>query len=264
MALLATTHSLPVGRLYIYDADDNPVDCGRINEGSVQVDGDMVSDMEFDPTSCTKYETARSYVSQTGTVELELVSTSANNRGLALLADTQAIAAGTATKETTGTLAAGDLVDLGWLPAGTTSGATFTPSALTTAEDDDDPANDLTLGTHYEWYDGRQGIVKILSVSGLTQPLHFGGATRASTRLVAGDDAGSFKMIKAAWQDRRGCGAGYFLAHRAVVKTGAKVDLSKPLDGDESVTIPLSLELTSDPDQAADSTMGRLGVWVQG
>lgn len=265
MSVSATIASLPRARLYIFDSYGNPVDCGRYEDATVTSDGPLVAVEEFSQSACIKYVSRFDQPTVTGKLSGTLVSGTAYNRGLCLLADLQQIGATTFTKTTAGTLSAGSLVYVGASPAGATSGGVFTPSALATAEDDDDPANSLTLGTHYAWQDGRNGLIEILDVTGLTQPLTFAGNTRATTRAVINDGAGDFKRLLLLGVDQRNQCTGHKIElWMAVADVGQQLPISVALNSDEAIKIPAAFTLYPDPTRAATTTLGPLGYFEQG
>jgi hypothetical protein len=241
-------------------------DCGPLADCKVTIEAEPIVDMDFDPTTCTKTETRSPALITKGSITGNLASASLANRARALLSGAQTIAAATAKVYTTpSTLAVGDIVSLGWLPAGSYSTGVFVPTALTTAVDSTAVTPDaLVLDTDYKWHDAEFGLIEILAISGHTAPFVFTGNSRASQRAVMGDtQAEALQLLITAKDQRASCGAITVRAWQAYVEPG-EIDLSVPIDSDESVMIPVTFALTPSATHAADTTMGRLGTWEQG
>lgn len=241
-------------------------DCGPWTDCKIMIEAEPLIDMDFDAATCTKTETRGAALITRGTITGNLASASLGNRARALLSHAQTIAVGTGKVYTTpSTLAVGDIVSLGWLPAGSYSTGVFVPSALASAVDSTPTTPDtLVLDTDYKWHDAEFGLIEILVISGYTAPFIFTGGSRASQRAVLGDtQAVGLELLISAKDQRASCGAITVRAWSAYVEPG-EVDLSVPIDSDESVMIPVTFALSPSATHAADTTMGRLGTWEQG
>lgn len=262
---MATVRSVPRAQLHVI-ASGKIEDCGPLADCKLTVEAEPIIDTDFDAATCTKVETRSPALITKAKITGNLSSATLSNRARALLSHSQEITAGTGKSFTTSaTLAEGDIVSLGWLPAGTYTDGVFTPTALTTAVDSTEGTPDsLVLNTDYEWYDAEFGLIRILETTGHTAPFIFTGNSRASTRAVIGDtQAVPLELLITGKDQRASCGAITVRAWQAYVEP-TDVDLSLPLDDDKAVLIPITFALTPSATHASNTTMGRLGTWEQG
>jgi hypothetical protein len=266
MTFPATTIRIPRARLYIEEVagTNRFLDAGRLEAVTLTIEGEPTITHEFDPTNCIKYESGRSYISPTVTLSAEVASVDVPAMARALQSEQQAVAGGAKTYTTTAGLTAGDLIDLGVLPAGSRSTGAFVPGAWTAVDSAGSPAA-FVEATGWEWYDPASGIIKILDVSGFTQPFVFSGSSRSTTRAVLADDMGStLRVVIAAVDQKSSCTGEKLELWKAMVSSGNEVTLSQVLSSDEPGTLTLAMEALPDTTKAATSTLGQFGYWERG
>jgi hypothetical protein len=266
MAFPATTIRIPRARMYIEEAagSNRFVDAGRLEDTTLTIEGDPTIISEFDPTNCIKYESSRTYITPTVTLSAQVASVDVAAMARALQSESQTVASG-ATTYTTGTgLTAGDLIDLGCLPAGSRSTGAFVPGAWTAVDSTGSPVA-FVEGSDWEWYDPASGIIKILDVAGMTQPFIFSGSRRATTRAVLADDMGAtLRVVIAAVDQQSSCTGEKIELWKAMVSSGNEVTLSQALSSDEPGTLTLAMEALPDTTRAGTSTLGQFGYWERG
>ena len=266
MTIAATTIRVPRARGYIEAVNGSTrlVDMGRLDAVSVKIEGDPTITEEFDPTNCIRYESGRSYLRPTCMISMECASVDVAAMVRALLADAQTVAAGAKTYTTGTAMVAGDLIDLGVLPAGSRSTGAFVPTAWTAEDSAGTPAS-FVEDTNWEWYDPAAGIIKILDVDGFTQPFVFSGNSRASARAVLGDAMGdTYALTIAAVDQSSACTGEKLKVWKAMATPGTEALLSQALSSDEPGVLTLTFGVLPDTTQAATATLGRFGYWERG
>lgn len=239
-------------------------DHGRLDNATVAINGDPTITNDFDPDSCTIIEVKREYLDLECALSADMANIDAANIREALLGTLQIVAAGTGNFTSVAAIADNMLLNLEYAPEGTLTNGVFTPDPFTSAEDSTGSPVTLVEGTHYDWYDGRNGILKLLDTSGLTGPLIFTGPSRAEERSVLAEAPSTARRVTLLEVDQRNtCTGARLELWRTVVETGTAVQMSAPLDTTDPDALTINFMALEDSTRAADALLGRFGYYVR-
>ncbi len=257
---------LPRSRLLLETAEGSGLlaDRGRLDNSSLTLSGEPTITNDFDPDACAIIEVKRDYLDIECALAADMANIDAENIRDALLGTLQTVAAGTGSYSSPATVADNALLNLEYAPAGTVSNGVFTPDPFTTAEDSTGTPVTLIEGTHYEWYDGRNGILKLLDTSGLQAPLNFTGPSRGEERSILAGSTGTARRITLLEVDQRNqCTGAKLELWRAVVDPGTAVQMSAPLDTTDPDALTITFSILEDASKASDPLLGRFGYYLR-
>lgn len=244
---------------------DELVDLGSLEDVTFATEGEPTQDEVFDDETCTKTMSDPEYLTLTGILTAQMASGDARNIAEGLMAANITDPAEAKTATITGPVLDNGLIDLGYAPAGSMVDGKFVPDALTTAEDSDVGPTSLVLGTNYEWYDGRNGIIKALDVESLVFPLNFTGNSRQISRVEATNAAGVVRPVVLIGVDQRNACTGESLrVHRAYVPPGSESLMSQALEDDDSRPVPLTMNAMMDTSKASGLAVSGLASFRRG
>lgn len=252
-----TVFSLPRRRMAIadYSLVDTTLltrrDVGIINgaEGGMARETDEYLATDLSTGVCTEYVADSKTNAGQGSLTIEMMSSVAANLGLMLSSDVTTVASAAATQETTATLVDDDVIQTNFMPD---------PSTVVIADSAGTPAT-LVLGTDYEFVAQKAGLIRILGVTGFTQPftIDYTKIDQKTIDPMSNLDA-FFDIVFAGGNERNSCGGEFERFYRCRISDEQTRRLHEAAE--TKTPVSMSVTFTIDRDPARSYRFGTFGV----